>query len=60
MVPRENVLFLVSAESHRIPIRANHSQIVKFKSQSDENYRGVVDAIKDIRRRYEGDRSLDW
>ncbi|KAI5792373.1 hypothetical protein FPQ18DRAFT_409167 [Pyronema domesticum] len=50
MVPRQNVLFLVSAERHRIPISADHSQIVKFTSQSDDNYRRVVHAIKDILR----------
>jgi hypothetical protein len=53
MVPRSSAVCSVSKSVNRIEIRADHSRMVKFRSQSDEHYQRVILNIKEITKAYE-------
>ncbi|KAI5811817.1 hypothetical protein BZA77DRAFT_270912, partial [Pyronema omphalodes] len=55
MVPRESAVCSVSEDCNRIEIRADHSLMVKFRSESDKHYQRVITKIKEIRETYEKD-----
>jgi hypothetical protein len=53
MVPRESAVCSVSKGNNRIEIRADHSRMVKFWSESDEHYQRVMMAIKEMMENHE-------
>ncbi|KAI5811833.1 ankyrin repeat-containing domain protein [Pyronema omphalodes] len=53
MVPRESAICSLSQDYNKIEIRADHSRMVKFRSQSDEHYQRVVTMIQDIKETHE-------
>ncbi|KAI5810379.1 hypothetical protein BZA77DRAFT_297844, partial [Pyronema omphalodes] len=53
MVPRESAVCSVSEDYNRIEICADHSKMVKFKSESDEHYQRVIAKIKHMGKAHE-------
>ncbi|KAI5797157.1 hypothetical protein FPQ18DRAFT_303326 [Pyronema domesticum] len=52
MVPRSSAVCSVSKSDNRIEIRAEHSRMVKFRSQSDEHYQRVIVKIEEMTKDY--------
>jgi hypothetical protein len=48
MVPRESAVCSISNGYNIIAIRADHSRMVKFRSESDEHYQRVMVKIKEM------------
>ncbi|KAI5817799.1 hypothetical protein BZA77DRAFT_244435 [Pyronema omphalodes] len=53
MVSRKSAVCSVSEDCNRIAIHADHSRMVKFRSESDEHYQRVVAKIREMRKTYE-------
>ncbi|KAI5817783.1 hypothetical protein BZA77DRAFT_365679 [Pyronema omphalodes] len=53
MVSRESGVCSASDDCNKIEIRADHSRMVKFRSESDEHYQRVVAKIVEITKTYE-------
>ncbi|KAI5785356.1 hypothetical protein FPQ18DRAFT_416352 [Pyronema domesticum] len=53
MIPRGLAVCSVSKDCNRMEIRADHSRMVKFLSESDEHYQRVIDKIKEMTKAYE-------
>jgi hypothetical protein len=53
MVPRESAVCSVSRDKNIMEVRADHSKMVRFWSESDEHYQRVIVKIKEMTSVYE-------